>query len=213
MAFDEVRLSTEVERGVSGGPRFKTRVLTLESGFEQRNEDWSESRGEWDIGFGLQSLEDAAAELTLRQIGDFFRARRGRLRGFRFKDFFDFTIGDPSDPVASNQEIGTGDGVTVTFQIFKRYSSGGQDYDRTIKKPVAGTVAVLIDGVVDGAAVVDTVTGIVTPSSVPAVAEVVQVACEFDVPVRFDDDHLDVAMQLFDVGQIPRIPIMELRLR
>jgi len=167
MAFDEVRLSQEVERGASGGPGFKTRVSTLESGFEKRNEDWAQARGRWDIAYGVQDLDESLAEQTLREINAFFSARRGRLRGFRFKDFFDFEIGDPAS---------------------------------------------LIDGVVDATAAVDTTTGIATPTTVPLAAELVQVACEFDVPVRFDTDQLNIAMQLFNVGSIPSIEIVELRI-
>ena len=31
----------------------------------------------------------------------------------------------------------------------------------------------------------------------------------FDVPVRFDTDYLEIDMQAFEAGAIPKIPILE----
>ncbi len=56
--FHEVRMPIDVERGAVGGPGFKTRVLPLESGFEQRNIDWSDTRGEWDLSYGLMNTAE-----------------------------------------------------------------------------------------------------------------------------------------------------------
>ena len=80
MAFDEVRLREDVELGAEGGPRFKTTVLTLASGHEKRNIDWSEARGDWDVSYGISSRTDLASVI------DFFWARQGRARGARSRD-------------------------------------------------------------------------------------------------------------------------------
>lgn len=45
-----------------------------------------------------------------------------------------------------------------------------------------------------------------------ATTDVLAVSCEFDVPVRFDDDRLPVAYIYKEVLQIDQIPIVELRL-
>ncbi|HNQ98402.1 MAG TPA: DUF2460 domain-containing protein [Trueperaceae bacterium] len=220
MAFHEVRLPSDVERGAVGGPRFKTTVLQLASGFEQRNIDWEQVKGEWDISYGLMSLRDNELDTYIHAVRDFFYARSGRAHGFRFKDWSDFEIGEPSDPLGGHQLIGLGDGATTQFQVFKRYSSGGVSYDRVIKKLVSGTVSVLLDSVVQLAGYsVDVNTGLVTFDVAPAATGgsgpggevVVQVACEFDVPVRFDDDHLKITVQTAQAGQIPAIPLVEIR--
>lgn len=223
MAFHDTRLPADIERGAVGGPSFKTTVLQLESGFEQRNIDWVNTRAEYDISYGLMSMEDNQLETYIHAIRDFFYARQGRAHGFRFKDWADYQIGDPDDPSSNNQLIGLGDDSTVDFQVFKRYTSGGITYDRTIKKLVAGTYTVYLDGVEQTEGVdytIDIDTGIITFNSAPASTggtgpsgeQVVSIATEFDVPVRFDTDHLGINIQVHSAGSIPAIPVVELRL-
>lgn len=197
MSFDEVRLPDDVERGAQGGPEFKTTVLQLSSGFEVRNVDWAIARGRWDIGYGIQNLS------TLNLVRDFFYARQGRARGFRFKDWSDFS--------GELQNIGTGDGVTTAFQLRKQYTSGAVTYNRPVKKPVTGTVRVFLDGVESFAFTVDTTTGVVTMSVAPGAGIVLTASFEFDVPVRFDSDQLEVNMAIFNAGSIPQLPVVELR--
>ena len=220
MAFHNDRLPDDVERGAQGGPRFKTTVLTLRSGHEKRNIDWSRSRGLWDISYGLMSLDPDIAEASVGKVGNFFYARQGRAHSFPFKDWSDFEIGSPSNPTNGNQLIGLGDDTTTVFQIFKRYTSGGIVFDRPIALPVLGTVSVLLDGVVQVAGfTVNSLGGTVTFSVPPAGSGgtgpggevVVSVACEFDVPVRFDTDHLVINMRRYELGSIPEIPLVEVR--
>jgi uncharacterized protein (TIGR02217 family) len=220
--FHEVRLPEDIERGATGGPMFKTTVLQLDSGLEQRNIDWSQPKHSWDISYGLMSLKDNDLETYVEVVRDFFYARRGRAYGFRFKDWSDFEIGDWEHPTTTNQAIGLGDDVTTVFQVYKRYSSGGVDFDRTIRKLVNGTVKVLIDGVVQvGGYTVDNNTGLITFSSAPASTggtgdgdeQVVSVACEFDVPVRFDDDHFKINLQNAMAGSIESMTITSYKLR
>lgn len=223
MTFHDVRLPDDVERGAVGGPRFKTTVLTLESGFEKRNIDWAQARGQWDVGYGIMAKEDEAAQFaTLDIIRNFFYARQGRAHSFRFKDWTDFDIGDKNNPTVTNQQIGLGDDVTVAFQIFKQYSSGGITYDRPLTKIVSGTQTILLDNVVQtdpGDYTIDLNTGIVTfvvaPASTggggPGSEEIVQVVCEFDSHVRFNIDQLQTNLEIFTAGSIPQIEIVELR--
>lgn len=212
MAFHDTRLPVDIERGAVGGPRFKTTILQLASGHEQRNIDWQDAKGEWDISYGLMSLEDNQLETYIRKVLAFFYARNGRAHGFRFKDWSDYKVGDPATPTTSNQAIGVGNALDTQFQVYKRYSDGGVNFDRTIKKLVNGKVVVLLNGVVQGGGfTIDYGTGIITFAVAPGVGVVVGVACEFDVPVRFDEDHLKINMQTADAGQIPSIPIVELR--
>ncbi len=61
---------------------------------------------------------------------------------------------------------------------------------------------------------VDAVTGTVTflPGHVPGEGESVTAGFEFDVPVRFDADKLEVSISGFPAGAILNIPIVEIRL-
>jgi len=213
-----------LSEGRSGGPGFNTTVTPLKSGFEQRNIDWSEVRGKWDIGYGLVDRETNMfiSEASIDALLAFFYAREGRAHGFRFRDWIDFNIGDPDNPTTDNQEIGQGDDTTVIFSSFKRYTSVVV-YDRPIKKLVTARFHLLIENVekTEGPDYsVDINTGIFTFVTAPAStggsgvggAEIVQLATEFDVPVRFDTDQMAMALEFFDTGSWPNIPILELRI-
>ena len=213
--YHDVRLPTDIERGAVGGARFKTTVLQLESGFEQRNIDWARVRGEWDVGYGLLRKEDEAGLLTdLDDLINFFHARQGRAFSFRFKDFADFEIGDPNDPVSDNQSIGTGDGSTVAFQVIKRYTSGSETYDKSVNKIVTDSETVFVAAVQQnkpGDYTINDNTGIITFTSAPANLDDISIACEYDNHVRFDTDKLDINLEIFNVGSWPNIPIVEVR--
>lgn len=209
MGFHEIRFPANLSFGSVGGPERRTEVVTLANGFEERNTPWAHSRRRYDAGVGLRSLDDVEA-----LIG-FFEARRGELYGFRWKDWSDYKSCLPSAAVDfQDQVIGIGDGASRAFQIVKTYRSGLQDYARPITKPVAGTVLAGIQGdqlVESVHYMVDHATGVVTFSDAPDIG--VQVTCgfEFDVPVRFDTDRIQTSVASFQAGDVPSVPIVEVR--
>lgn len=206
-SFIEERLPEDIERGATGGPRFKTSIVTLSSGFEKRNVEWSKVRGRWDIAYGLTSLDQ------ISDVVNMFYVAQGRARGFRFKDWSDFQIGKQNEP-STRQSIGTGDGSKTVFDVYKRYSIGFMVYDRHIYKLVDGKTTVFVNGS-PASPSVDNNLGKITFSSAPAQGDDVSIITEFDVPVRFDTDELPIETELFfqdePVGQIPRIDLIELR--
>lgn len=212
MAFHEIRFPLEVAFGSSGGPERRTEIVTLGTGHEERNSPWADSRRRFDAGYGIRSMED------LHTVIGFFEARHGRLHGFRWKDRADHASGDYGVPVTSTDELlGTGDGSAATFNLIKHYSSGGATYSRPITKPVESTVRVAVNGVEQVIAsdfVVDLTTGLVTflAGHEPAPGLSVTAGFEFDVPVRFDTDFLDISLTGFDAGDIPSIPLVEIRI-
>ena len=208
MNFHEVRFPTAIAFHSTGGPERKTEIVTLGSGFEERNAVWANSRRRYDVGYGVKTLDDLHATIA------FFEARMARLYGFRFKDFSDFKSCAPGANVqASDQAIGTGDGHTTTFQLVKNYVSGSASWTRTIKKPVDGSVQIAVAGVLQSSGVsTDPATGIVTFTSAPANAAAITAGFEFDTPVRFDSDSLSINLSNFMAGEIPGIPIVEVLL-
>ncbi len=207
MAFHEVRFPDDISRGARGGPERRTQIVELASGDEERNASWANSRRRYDVAYGIRRADDLAAVVS------FFEARNGRLHGFRWKDWADWKSCLPSGtPAATDQTIGTGDGATTDFQLVKVYSSGSQSWTRTIAKPVAGTVLVAIDGTVQSSGwSVDTTTGIVSFTTAPASGAAITAGFEFDVPVRFDTDTLDVILDIERLGSITSIPLIEVR--
>jgi uncharacterized protein (TIGR02217 family) len=201
-AFHEVRLPARLAFGSTGGVERRTEVVTLASGFERRASPWANGRRRYLIGAGVRSLDDAAALVS------FFEARRGRLYGFRFKDFADFKSCAPSGTVsAADQAIGVGDGTTAAFQLVKAYG----DFARDVRKPVAGTVVAAVDGVATTAFAVDTTTGVLTFDAAPGDGAAVTAGFEFDTPVRFDADRIDVTLEGFDAGRVVAAPLIEVR--
>ena len=207
MAFHEIRFPDNISRGARGGPERRTQIVELASGDEERNASWADSRRRYDVAYGIRRADDLAAVVA------FFEARNGRLHGFRYKDWADYKSALPSQAITStDQQIGTGTGSLQTFQLAKRYTSGAQTWVRNIAKPVAGTVRVAL-GMVEQMSgwTVDTTTGVVTFTTAPAGGVIVRAGFEFDVPVRFDSDTLDVTLDFERLGSITSIPLLEIR--
>src|SRR5262245_13368158 len=202
--FHDVLFPTAISLGSQGGPERKTDLVVLGSGHEQRNSRWADSRRFYNAGYGVRSLDD------LHTVIAFFEERRGRLHGFRWRDHADCKSCAPAaTPSPLDQEIGVGDGTTASFQLAKTYGAAHAPYQRTIAKPVPGSVVVAVDGVIKapGTFTVDHTTGLVTfvPDHVPAVEEIVTAGFLFDVPVRFDTDRLEISLDGFQHGAIPAV--------
>lgn len=211
MAFDDVRLPVDIEKGAVGGPSFNTTIVELASGNEQRNQMWSRERVNFDVAYGIQSKSDFDA------VRSFFKARRGKARGFRFKDW--------SDYIATDSVLGTGDGVAVTgppasrtgtavYQLIKVYADTANAYTRKITRPVSGTLSVKVAGVLKTEGThysVDYSTGIVTfvTLQIPLLGEQITASFNYDIPVRFDVDALNVTVQTENAFEVRSIQIKE----
>ena len=211
MNFHEVRFPENLSFGSTGGPERRTEIVTLANGFEERNTPWAHSRRHYDAGAGLRSLDELEALVA------FFESRRGQLYGFRWKDWADHKSCRPSQTVGHfDQEIGRGDGVTKTFQLVKTYASGIQSYTRPIEKPVVGTVIVAIAGdpkVENVEFTVNVETGVFSFTTAPDIGALVTAGFEFDIPVRFDTDRITTSISSFQAGEVPDVPVIEVRLK
>jgi uncharacterized protein (TIGR02217 family) len=209
-AFLEAVFPISVALGSTGGPQRKTEIVTLGSGAEVRNQRWMDSRRQYDAGSGLRTIADLAAVVA------FFEDCRGRLLGFRYRDpLDDRSCAFAQSPTSTDQPIGSGDGATASFQLVKVYGGTG-GWTRTIAKPVAGTIRVAVNGAektLNTQFTVDTTTGLVTflSTSIPPAGSSVTAGFLFHVPVRFDTDDLKVDLTQFAAGQIPSIPLLEIR--
>ena len=210
MAFHEVRFPANLSFGSVGGPERRTDIVTLANGFEERNTPWAQSRRRYDAGVGLRSLDDIE-----RLIG-FFEARQGQMYGFRWKDWSDYKSALPSKEVAyRDQVIALGDGASVTYPLIKTYRSGAAAYARRIAKPVQGTVRMGVQGdeLQEGVHYeVDVSGGLVTFATPPLQDVEITAGFEFDVPVRFDTDRIATSVASFQAGEVPSVPVVEVRL-
>lgn len=205
--FHEVSFPLPTALGATGGPERRTDVVTLGSGREVRNTPWAASRRRYDAGGLVRTLDD------LHTLLSFFEARRGRLYGFRFRDPFDWRSGPPQRaPGPLDQTIGVGAEDARSFQLKKLYGAPEDGYQRVIRKPRAGSVRVAVAGaeLTAGQFSVDTSTGVVTLSAAPTPGAVVTAGFEFDTPVRFDADRLELALDAFGAGRAGAVTLIEL---
>lgn len=206
--FHEVLFPENISYGSAGGPKFKTTIFMADSGYEQRNIDWSTTRAEYDVSQSIKT------QSQMDQLTDFFYARKGRAYGFRFKDWNDYQL--------TQQQIAVGDGTTKVFQIVKTYTSAQAEsgetytYTRAITKINWNTIAgVTMGGALQAAGTnyaVDHNTGLMTFVTAPVTgAPIIIGAGEFHVPVRFDTDHLDPTHEFWMTQSWPQIPLVEVR--
>jgi len=211
-AFHEIQFPRDISLGATGGPERRTEIVTLGSGREERNTRWAHSRRRYNAGYGVKTLDQ------IHQIIRFFEERRGRLHGFRWRDPVDYKSGPPSSsPAAADQVIGVGDGLSDLFLLIKDYSAGINPYQRRIDKPVAGSVSVAVDGVLQSVGSnisIDEIAGVIQflSGSIPIPGALITAGFLFDVPVRFDSDYLEINLSSFAAGTIPNIPVLEIRL-
>jgi uncharacterized protein (TIGR02217 family) len=204
-AFDDVLFPLALGREAQVSPGFSTAIVTTASGREYRNANWASGRMRYDVGTGVRSESD------LQTLINFFRARRGAAKAFRFHDPLDNSSKSMTkNPSAMDQILGDGDGVRTSFPLIKRYGDGEEAEVRRITRPIVESVQVAIDGTVQtsGWTLVD---GVVTFTVAPPVDSVVTAGFLFDVPVRFAEDTLDIDTTTFLAGVVPQVPLIEVR--
>lgn len=196
MSFLETRFPESISFNSSSILEFKTSVISTKNGSEQRNINWRSNRMKFNIVNGIKTKAE------LDEIISFFRNVRGRAYGFRFKDWTDYK--------AEKQPIATGDGETKSFQLIKTYIIDNNIYVRKITKPVISTVKVCINGAVVDDVELDLKTGIITFNEAPALDDEIEADFEFDVPVRFDSDVLEITMDTVNTGKVKDVVLVEI---
>ena len=189
-SFSEQRFPTDISYGVMGGPRFETSIITTNSGIEYRNVNFQTGRNRYNLASNIRTKPQLDAVIA------FFRTMRGRGIGFRFKDWLDFA--------ATNEQIAICDGKMRKFFLSKER--------RRIYKPVAGTVSVYLNAIKTTSISLDCTSGAMLFHKTPRAGSVISADFEFDVPVRFDTDHINASMDNYGVYSVADIPLIELKL-
>jgi uncharacterized protein (TIGR02217 family) len=198
-SFVEIRFPSDISYGSSGGPEYYTDVISSFNGYEQRNVNWSVSRSRYNVASGVKT------KVQLEQLIAFFRARKGKAIGFRFKDWTDFR--------AHNEKIAIADGIETSFQLCKNYFSGEGEEKRIITKPVADTVKIYLnEKASDLKFEVNYSKGIVNFFEPPRFGLVISASFEFDVPVRFDTDYLPAHLNNYGSYSLHNIPLIEVKI-
>ena len=187
-AFDEVYLPKGLAEGTRMGPVFSTVVITTKSGKEQRVGLWAQPRIQGVININKDN------RAAFKALIAFYRARQGKLRGFRLRDWTDYdALDQPCLSLSSS-----------TLQLIKEYAAGVQ---RPIRKPVVTSVILKRSGTIYTSYTLDASTGIVTLTG--ATSGTFTWSGQFDIPVRFDTDKMDVLIANAIVQEWTAIPIVE----
>lgn len=208
LSFHEVRMSARLAYGSTLGLEHQTEIAQMASGFEQRNNRWAHAKRKYNLAAGPRPMSELVNLLT------FFEARGGRLYGFRWQDQFDFKSGSLTAQVtALDQSCRAIDSGGQDFQLQKLYQSGTSTVIRDIHKPVASTVTVAVDGSVlrPNAFTLNSINGTFRLNTAVTDTARVTAGYEFDVPVRFDVDVLEIEYTSADTGRINAIPLLELK--
>ncbi len=224
VGFDNIRFVDKIEFGVTGGPGWSTTILVTASGFEQRNQNWENARRRYRATF-RQLPSDPFNDYE--ELLDFWMARRGRLRGFRFRDWTDYITTAETCVQFNDNTQAVGDGIETEFQTARLYDDGVNPFRRIIKKPIIETGPQSDPDDADAQVFLDTgggpvlqarpgdysfddSTGKITFTVAPAVGDVVTWTGRFDVPVRFDSDDLPTNLESYDNFEVP-VDIVEIR--
>jgi len=201
--FDDVAFPIAIGAEASVSAGFSTNVVTSASGHEFRNANWSQARLRIDAGPGVRS------EAELGELISFFRARRGSAVAFRFRDPFDHSSNGMTGAAGgADQPLGEGNGQRTSFELIKHYGDGEK---RRITRPVAGSVRISVDGSEQASGWSLDPLGIVRFDTPPVSGTVVAAGFEFDVPVRFAEDQLEINRATFLAGEAPSVPLIEVR--
>ncbi len=208
MAIQDWRLPEGIEKGSKFTPTFQNVIQEAISGNEQRFAQWTKCRGVGDVSYGLLNSTDHAGDFAA--IMAVYLACNGSLLPFRFKNWSDYSVTD--------ENFGTGDGSTLTFQLTKTYDpslillgmAGSVLYVRDITLPAIAVPPVIkVDGVTKTVVTdYNIVNGACTFTSAPASMKPLTWTGQFDQAVRFDGTP-DFIMNESDIVSIGSLPIRE----
>jgi|SRR5208282_795006 len=181
----------------TGGPGYYTTINPGFSGYEQRNQNWSQARAQYAVTFEHKPMALWVAFEAM------FHAARGMANGFR--------LFDPGDYRGVGQYQATGDGLTKVFQMQKVYTFPIAAYEvvRPVQKLITSlipnyegqyltdTVNIYLNGATQaanpgyvaggGAAyTLDATTGLITFAVAPAAGVIITADFQYHIPVRFD---------------------------
>ena len=209
---DEVRLPEDIERGASVGPMFSTSIVALSSGKEDANQDWAEDLIVADIAYGMmpdEATSDEDIENGFKRIVDFFLLRRGRHRGFLFRN--------PLDSEGIRQVLRPNLAVPRTFQLTKTWQDAATSYTKRITRPVDASIVLFYNNVVvpraggNGVPSWQHVGKGVIQFSANVPAGVYTASFTYDVPMRFETDNLRIVLEHLKAGEVPEITIQQIR--
>lgn len=177
--------------GFTSGPRYKTKIIEREGGYERRTRKWSRPLHRYvAVPMGNRVEEE------IQEILYFWHAMGGMATGFRLKDHADYkSCKTHETPTPLDQPFVFQEDSPSGYQMVKTYTFGSLEQIREIYKPKGDTIRVANEAGVeqpDTAWTLDEGTGLLTPEE-SFVGTPTAWGGEFYVYARFDST-LDVAI-------------------
>lgn len=205
--FLDTDFPRDINIGLVGGPRWRTDIVTLPSGAEQRLVRQARGRRRWMASYSTRTPAQMAALL------DLFEVAQGRTHSFRMRDPNCYSTGTPYRGQYSKDDVTlmTGDGVTDTCQMLRKHTVAGQTRYYPVRHIESGTATIAYDGVLQSSGwSIDAATGEITFTTPPGLGVVVTGGCQFSFEARFDTDQLDVEMLAVTAQAVRSIPLVEI---
>ena len=146
-------------------------------------------------------INDLKTKRELEEIINFFKLVKGRAYGFKFKDWLDYK--------AINQNIAIANGEQTEFQLMKTYNINNKIQIRKITKPANISIFINQQNITQNINI-NYNNGIITFNTPPEKDAIITATFDFYVPVRFDNDKIEIIMKNEKVGEIKDLKIVEL---
>jgi uncharacterized protein (TIGR02217 family) len=169
-------------------PVWSTAIATATSGRERRRQQWSYPA--WEFKLSHEVLRAASSLPELQKLFGFFGAHAGRGTSWSYYD--------ASDNLVTDQQFGTGNGSTRTFQLVRTCGTGNLKFTEPVRT-ILSTPKVSI-GASDSPSsnwTIDSL-GQITFTTAPANTQVLTWSGQFAFLCRFLNDRLD-ATQMMDL--------------
>ena len=210
MAFRDVELPEEISAGSEGGPGVLVQISRSVAGYEQRVVKRRSLRI-FDLRYTIRGIDD------LNVVYEHWLVMGGPEHTFPHTDRFDHrSCGPLETPAQDDQSIGTGDDSTAAFQLTKTYTRDAFTLVQDVTLPKNGTVLIAVAGVLKTETThytIDYETGIVTftGGNIPTAGQAITAGYKYRVKVRFDLQDFSHVFQNFKFGNLPSIPLIEVR--
>lgn len=181
MAYIREFIETCTAYGWSGGPMFKTRIVTMANGRERRNAEWAQGQHKYTLPF--QNIDPEG----YRDVRQMFEVCRAQTHCFLYID--------PLDNTADNDLIGYGDGSDSEFQLTKVSTLDGVSYQREVYAiPDDAVISVTLNGVPTVAYTLDRDRGVLLFTAPVGLNVEIRWSGSFAVWVRFTHDWLPMSI-------------------
>lgn len=176
-------------------PEWATATQTASSGRTRTTSYRSAPLWQFQLGYNAVRKRPGLDEWS--DIVAFFNRRRGAFGEFRYFDRYDHLV--------TAQNLGIGDGATLTFQLCR----GGNGWTEPVYA-VAGVDSVLVDGVANFDYTISEL-GQITFGSAPALDAVLSWSGAFYFLCRFDKDNLGLGQPFSKIWEIKSLSFTSIK--